>query len=93
MQVQAQAQTCVMQAVRVSGTIRKAEEEAIRRAKADITKAKVQNVTGEKDGLDELLASLIKDDGSKGVGDGVEKMAGTEDSMEDEDEDEDIEDA
>ena len=93
MQVQAQAQTCVMQVVRVSGTIRKAEEEAIRRAKADITKAKVQNVTGEKDGLDELLASLIKDDGSKGVGDGVEKMAGTEDSMEDEDEDEDIEDA
>lgn len=35
-------QSCVIQVVRVSGTIRKAEEEAIRRAKASIMKAQRQ---------------------------------------------------
>jgi ribonuclease P/MRP protein subunit POP5 len=38
---------CVMRVVRVSGTIKKSEEEAIRRARADILKAKrIQRESG-----------------------------------------------
>ena len=39
-------QECVIQVVRVSGTIRKAEEEAIRRAKAAILRATARDRTG-----------------------------------------------
>ncbi len=37
---------CVFQVVRVSGTIRKSEEEAIRRARAAISRAKKDAATG-----------------------------------------------
>ena len=46
---------CVIQVVRVSGTIRKAEEEAIRRAKGAILKAKREAGESEMEGLDAFL--------------------------------------
>jgi len=39
---------CVMRVVRVSGTIRKVEEEAIRRARATVLRARLQGEEGEK---------------------------------------------
>jgi ribonuclease P/MRP protein subunit POP5 len=47
--------SCVMQVVRVSGTIKKAEEEAIKRARAAILRAKRENGEG---GTDNLMNSL-----------------------------------
>ncbi|KAL9599485.1 MAG: hypothetical protein Q9219_003824 [cf. Caloplaca sp. 3 TL-2023] len=52
---QATLQPCVMHVVRVSGTIRKAEEEAIKRAKAAILKAKKDTGTGSSVALDAIL--------------------------------------
>ncbi|KAG9545407.1 hypothetical protein KCU77_g17068, partial [Aureobasidium melanogenum] len=49
-------QVCVIQVVRVSGTIRKAEEEAIRRAKAAILRATTQG-KGSDFALDKMLGS------------------------------------
>ncbi|KAG9810598.1 hypothetical protein KCU63_g21124, partial [Aureobasidium melanogenum] len=49
-------QACVIQVVRVSGTIRKAEEEAIRRAKAAILRATAQG-KGSDFALDKMLGS------------------------------------
>ena len=48
-----------MQVVRVSGTIKKAEEEAIRRARSAILRAKRESGEGSTDGL---LGILGKDD-------------------------------
>ncbi|KAI5194753.1 hypothetical protein E4T42_08689 [Aureobasidium subglaciale] len=49
-------QACVIQIVRVSGTIRKAEEEAIRRAKAAILRATARE-KGSEFALDKMLGS------------------------------------
>jgi ribonuclease P/MRP protein subunit POP5 len=49
-------QACVIQVVRVSGTIRKAEEEAIRRAKAAILRATAQGKASDF-GLDKMLGT------------------------------------
>lgn len=46
---------CVMQVVRVSGTIKKAEEEVIKKAKAAILRAKRESGEGGTDGLMGLL--------------------------------------
>lgn len=43
--------------VRVTGTIKKAEEEAIRRARAAILKAKRGSVSGIWDGLEAILGA------------------------------------
>ena len=56
---QCQATACAIQVVRVSGTIKKAEEEAIRRARAAILRAKRESGEGCIDGLLEILG---KDD-------------------------------
>lgn len=82
---QTQARPCIMRVVKVSGTIRKAEEEAIRRAKAAILEAK-----GGEDGMRGLDAVLGQDRGGTGIGTrkGAEVATGL---VEDEDEDEDEE--
>ncbi|KAL8837964.1 MAG: hypothetical protein Q9170_002336 [Blastenia crenularia] len=83
-------QPCVMQVVRVSGTVRKAEEEAIKRAKAAILKAKRENSSGDLGGLSAILGS------SPGKGDstnfeGANKMImAIEDEDDDGDEDQDL---
>ena len=52
---------CVFRVVRVSGTIRKAEEEAVRRAREEIRTAKrLEEVGGEGGGLDAWLGSEKK---------------------------------
>lgn len=52
---QALPRPCVMQVVRVSGTIKKAEEEAIKRARVAILRAKNEAGEGATDGLDVIL--------------------------------------
>ena len=67
-----------MRVIRVSGTIRKAEEEAIRRARVDIIRARSEGRAGlveEKD-ADDLLEDLIG-----GMGDGDAGEVRDEDAM------------
>ena len=70
-------QSCVIKVVRVSGTIRKAEEEAIRRAKANILRAQKNNGQAG-DTLGRMLSEGAKD---------IE-MGGIVDNEDDNDEDE-----
>ena len=64
---------CVIQVVRVSGTIKKAEEEAIRRARLTILRASKatsnDNTIASGDATDhddlEMLDNIIDDDGDK----------------------------
>lgn len=56
---QGQPRACAIQVIRVSGTIKKVEEEAIKRARAAILRAKRENGEGSADGLLRLLG---KDD-------------------------------
>jgi len=74
----------VIRVVRVSGTVKKAEEEVVRRAKREIVRA--QMIVGGGLGLERLIG-----DGKGSVGSGV-KGAGQRDNeeygIEDEDEDE-----
>ena len=51
----AQPRPCVMQVVKVSGTIKKSEEEAIRRARAAISKAETDAADSATDGLAAIL--------------------------------------
>lgn len=53
--------SCVFQVVRVSGTIKKSEEEAIRRARAAIIRAKKEAVTNAMAGLDAMLGQSGND--------------------------------
>ena len=48
---------CVIRVVRVSGTIRKSEEELIRRAKGEVVRAKIAEEQGEGDLLGRLLGA------------------------------------
>lgn len=82
---------CVFQVLRVSGTIRKSEEEAIRRARDAIMRAKRKD--GEDEGGMMGLQAILRGDGED-EGSGVGRKgtgAGIEDDDDDEDEDEDVE--
>ncbi|KAL8854391.1 MAG: hypothetical protein Q9221_000878 [Calogaya cf. arnoldii] len=81
-------QTCVMQVVRISGTIRKAEEEVIRRARAAILKAKGENSQRERAGFDAILGPAKEGMSSKKL----TKDEGLERAIEDEEDDDDDED-
>ncbi|EME40560.1 hypothetical protein DOTSEDRAFT_74198 [Dothistroma septosporum NZE10] len=81
-------QVCVIQVVRVSGTIKKAEEEAIRRARAVI--ARVQRVRGAANGVlldgdGNLGARDNDDDDALGFANGIEDADGPDDMDEDDD--------
>ena len=54
---QKSGQACVMRVVRVSGTIRKAEEELIRRGREEILRAKGDTVA--KKGNEDILDSIL----------------------------------
>lgn len=58
---QAQARPCVVQVMRVSGTIKKSEEEAIQRARAAILKAKREAVDSATEGLNLILGQSDPD--------------------------------
>lgn len=60
---------CVVQVARVSGTIRKSEEELVRRARREIVRAKILGGDGEERALERLL-------GGKGKGRDVEMEMG-----------------
>lgn len=73
-------QACVMQVVRVSGTIRKSEEEAIRRARLHIKRA--QRLGGET-GLPIAAAAGLDEDGDLDMGNGIEDADGPGDEDDD----------
>lgn len=82
---------CVVQVLRVSGTIRKSEVEAIRRARDAIMRAKRKD---EEDGGGMMGLQAILRGGEEDEGFGVGRKdtgAGIEDDDDDEDEDEDVE--
>ena len=80
-------QSVVFQVVRVSGTIRKSEEEAIRRAKASILRAhRADGKSGEG-----LLASMLPDDEEDHFG--ARGSRSIEDVDEDGDDDDEVDDA
>lgn len=70
-------QACVMQVVRVSGTIRKSEEEAIRRARLHIKRA--QRLGGETG----LPIAGLDEDGDLDMGNGIEDPDGPRDEEDD----------
>lgn len=78
-------QSCVMQVVRVSGTIKKAEEEAIRRARAAILRAKRENGDGSTDNVIGML-DQFDDDNLGLIGRGNKKGIAGSDLSEEEDE-------
>ena len=57
-----QARSCVMQVVRVSGTIKKSEEEAIRRAKTAILKARNEAAGSATEGLNAMFGQSGSED-------------------------------
>ena len=71
-----------MQVVRVSGTIKKAEEEAIRRARAAILKAK----RDEKERGEDVLVGLLGTKGEQIREDQKEETNAALDALDDEDE-------
>ena len=82
---QGSPQACVFQVVRVSGTIKKAEEEAIRRARAAILKAQRVSSEGATDGLQAILGNLEGESGADvREPKGRDTRAGIEDHEEDE---------
>lgn len=81
-------QPCVLQVIRVSGTIRKAEEEVIRRGRAAILKARRESQCGEGGGLDAILGPAKEGMLSKQS----RRDEGLERGIEDEEEDDDGED-
>lgn len=74
---------CVFQVVRASGTIRKAEEEAIRRAKEMVIKAR-REVGQQSDSTLDNIFGKEADDAGDAFGDDV-MMVDRSDSEEDED--------
>lgn len=78
---------CVFQVVRVSGTIRKAEEEAIRRARATILKAQEAAAEGAQSGLEAILRPAEgRQENLIDVGDHEDKLVDNEDDDNDDDE-------
>ena len=71
-----------MQVVRVSGTIKKAEEEAIRRARAAILRAKRENGEGSTDNVIGMLDQL--DDDNQGLVGREQKKGNVESDLSDE---------
>ena len=75
-----------MQVVRVSGTIKKAEEEAIRRARAAILRAKREDGDGSTTDVIGLFDQLGDDDALGTTGKGKQKGTAGMDVSDDEDE-------
>ncbi|KAI4132942.1 MAG: hypothetical protein LQ347_002354 [Umbilicaria vellea] len=79
---------CVLQVVRVSGTIKKAEEEAIRRARTAILKAQRSPINGIGNGLEAILGAPARGMGKDGKEEnGENAMEGIEDKDEEDDDD------
>jgi ribonuclease P/MRP protein subunit POP5 len=66
---------CVIQVVRVSGTIRKAEEEAIRRARLQIRLAQ-RTTGGEANAAVKAVDDVVDGEGGLAMLDGIEDFGG-----------------
>ena len=64
--------SCVMRVVRVSGTIKKAEEDVVRCARREIVRAKMAMEGREGDLLETILGPATKTDQLKGKISGIE---------------------
>lgn len=83
---QALPRPCVMQVVRVCGTIKKAEEEAIKRARVAILRAKSEADEGATDGLGAILGQPDQEAPlGHSEGKGVSVLAGFENDGDEED--------
>jgi ribonuclease P/MRP protein subunit POP5 len=78
------SQPCVFQVVRVSGTIRKAEEEAIRRARITIRRAQrpKEQATVTAASMAGAASALVEDD-DLGMANGIEDLEEPGDGEED----------
>ncbi|RVX74175.1 hypothetical protein B0A52_02007 [Exophiala mesophila] len=92
---------CVVQVVRVSGTIRKSEEELVRRARRDIVRAKMEgwDTTGEEVDIDgKLLKGVTVGTATRGqqgrmaLASNITGSDGIEDLPDEEEDDEDLDD-
>lgn len=72
---------CVFRVIRVSGTMRKAEEEAIRRARREIVRVKAAEEEGVLGGLVSEVGDVSGRDVDVDVGIGVGDLSGSEDGM------------
>ncbi|MCJ1282928.1 hypothetical protein MMC26_002254 [Xylographa opegraphella] len=79
------ARPCVIRVVRVSGTVRKAEEEAVRRARGDILRARRGEVGGG--GLEGWFGVVVDEDVDGDGGDEDDGEGESEGSDEEEEED------
>lgn len=75
MPVKAGEVPCVFQVVRVSGTIRKSEEEAIRRARLQIRRAQRAN-GGDADAAVKAVDGAVDAEGDLAMADGIEDFEG-----------------
>lgn len=66
---------CVVQVVRVSGTMRKAEEEAIRRARLQIRRAQ-RTTGGEANAAVNAVDGVVDGEGDLAMLDGIEDFGG-----------------
>lgn len=66
---------CVIQVVRVSGTMRKAEEEAIRRARLQIRRAQ-RTTGGEANAAVNAVDGIVDGEGDLAMLDGIEDFGG-----------------
>lgn len=80
-------QACVIQVVRVSGTIKKAEEEAIRRARAVIVRAQRARPGASADTA--INGTRMDGDGDLHMLDGIEDKDDGSDGEQDDDDDDD----
>ncbi|OAL33772.1 hypothetical protein AYO20_06948 [Fonsecaea nubica] len=88
---------CVIRVVRVSGTIRKSEEELLRRARRDVVRAKLQGRSLGEEGDDTILEGIFAGVDGKSLLKGKDKAdaagsIGGDESIVDFEEDEDFED-
>ncbi|OQU94443.1 hypothetical protein CLAIMM_00798 isoform 2 [Cladophialophora immunda] len=65
---------CVVRVVRVSGTIRKSEEELLRKARRDVVRAKLQGRSAGEEADDTVLEGLFAGGNGKGLLKGKERV-------------------
>lgn len=76
-------QGCVIRVVRVSGTVKKAEEEVVRRARRDIVRVRALEATSGDTGTVERMFGSGPDTAQNEDEGGIEDLSGDEDEMSD----------
>lgn len=76
-------QECVIRVVRVSGTVKKAEEEVVRRARRDIVRVRALEAASEDTGGLERMFGSGQDAAHNEDEGGIEDLSGDEDEISD----------